>query len=73
MKKDNSQVVNTVLILVGAIILIIELAGDQKNVYLLILGFVILMFALYRATNHWSITKDDYKNDPEDKPEDKNH
>ena len=72
MKKDNSQVINTVLIVIGAIILIFELAGEQKNVYLLILGFVILMFALYRATNHWSITKDDHKKEAEENSEEKN-
>ena len=63
--------INTLLIVVGGIILIFELAGEQKNVYLLITGIIILMFGLYRATNHWSITKDDYKNDPEEDQNDK--
>ncbi len=63
--------INTLLIVVGGIILIFELAGEQKNVYLLITGIIILMFGLYRATNHWSITKDDYKNDPEEEQNDK--
>ena len=72
MKKDYSQVVNTVLIVAGGILLIIELAAEQKNVYLLITGIIILMFGLYRATNHWSITKDDYKDEPEDQTKDQN-
>lgn len=72
MKKDNSQVINTVLIVLGAILLIFELAREENNVYVLILGFVILMFALYRATNHWSITKDDHKKESEENSEDKN-
>lgn len=72
MKKDNAQIINTTLIVAGGIVLVLELAGEQKNVYLLILGIVILMFGLYRATNHWSITKDDYKNGNEGDSEDKN-
>ncbi|MGB7785991.1 MAG: hypothetical protein WBL27_07815 [Salinimicrobium sp.] len=72
MKKDNSQVINTTLIVAGGILLIFELAGEEKNVYLLIAGIIVLMFGLYRATNHWSITKDDYKNEPEENEEEKN-
>lgn len=67
MNKNNSQVVNTLLIVIGGGLLIFELAGDGKeNVYLLILGIVLLMFGLYRATNFWVYTKDDHKDEKND-------
>lgn len=67
MNKNNSQVVNTLLIVIGGGLLIFELAGDGKeHVYLLILGIVLLMFGLYRATNFWVYTKDDHKDDEND-------
>ena len=62
MKKDHSQFINTILIIIGGILLIFQLTEAERNPYLLILGLAILMFGLYRATNHWSYTKDDYKN-----------
>lgn len=61
MKKLNSQAVNTFLIVVGGVLLLIKIAGEKDNSYLLILGLVMLMFGLYRATNHWVYTKDDHK------------
>ena len=73
MKKDYSQLINTLLILSGGIVLIFEISGDKKNVYLLILGIILLMYGLYRATNHWTITKDDHlEEDPEENVDDKN-
>lgn len=72
MKKDSSQVINTVLIVAGGILLIFELSEEPKNVYLLIAGIIILMLGLYRATNHWTITKDDHKKELEENEEDKN-
>lgn len=66
MKKDHSQFINTILIIIGGILLIFQLTEEERNPYLLILGLVILMFGLYRATNHWSYTKDDYKNEDEE-------
>lgn len=59
-KKDNSQIINTLCICIGGGILIFLIAGEEiENVYLLILGLILLMFGLYRATNHWVYTKDD--------------
>lgn len=78
MKKDNSQVINTVLICIGGGILIYVIADEGKdNVYLLILGIVLLMYGLYKATNHWVYTKDEFhdddeKEDPKIKKEDEN-
>jgi len=66
MSKDRSQFINTSFIVVGGILLIFQISEEEKNPYLLILGLVLLMFGLYRATNHWSYTKDDHKNSPEE-------
>lgn len=70
--KSNSQFINSFLIIGGGAILVYEISGDEKNVYLLILGLVLLMFGLYRATNHWAITKDDHKQEDGENKSDKN-
>lgn len=70
MNKKHGQIINTALIVIGGGILIYTISGEDKNRYLQILGLVIIMFGLYRATNHWVETKDDHKNDPEDENED---
>lgn len=62
MKKSNSQVINTFLIVVGGGLLLYEISGEEENVYVLIAGIIMLMLGLYRATNHWVDTKDDHKN-----------
>lgn len=62
MKKDHSQLINTILIVIGGALLVFQLTEEERNPYILILGLAVLMFGLYRATNHWSYTKDDYKN-----------
>ncbi|HER39742.1 MAG TPA: hypothetical protein ENO10_00805 [Salinimicrobium catena] len=61
MKKINSQVFNSFLIILGGAMLLYEISGDKENVYILIVGIILLMFGLYRATNHWVYTKDDHK------------
>lgn len=71
MKKPNSQFINSVLILVGGAMLLFQISGEERNVYIMILGLVFLMFGLYRATNFWVDTKDDHKEDNENEPEDK--
>lgn len=65
MKKPTSQVLNSLLIVVGGAILLFQISGEDRNVYMMILGLVMLMFGLYRATNFWVDTKDDHKIDPE--------
>jgi hypothetical protein len=54
---------------VGGALLIFQLADNERNVYILVVGLILLMFGLYRATNHWSITKDDHKLDKEEDTE----
>lgn len=75
MNKKHTQIINVILIVVGGAILIFTITGEEKSKYLQILGLVIIMLGLYRATNHWVETKDDTFDDTEaegftlDKPE----
>lgn len=69
MRKKHAQLVNSFSIIVGGILLLFEISKDDKNVYILIPGLILLMFGLYRATNHWAETKDDHKEAPEDQAE----
>ena len=59
MYKKYAQAINAVLIFIGGAILLYTIAGEEKSKYLQILGLVIIMFGLYRATNYWVETKDD--------------
>lgn len=59
----NSQLINTVLIVVGGACLLYAIAVENASPYIKILGLVIIMFGLYRATNHWIATKDDHLDD----------
>ncbi|MFC6859758.1 hypothetical protein [Zunongwangia atlantica] len=69
MKKNKSQILNTLVIIVGAVILIYGMSLADDSPYAKIIGLVILMFGLYRATQFWSATKDDYKKDQENETE----
>lgn len=65
MKKPSSQFINSAVIVIGGALLIFEISGEERNVYVMIIGLVMLMFGLYRATNYWVETKDDHKKDEE--------
>lgn len=67
MIKKNAQLINTILIVVGGGIMFYTISGEEKSKYLQILGLIIMMFGLYRATNHWSYTKDDHLEEKEKK------
>lgn len=58
-------------ILAGGGILLFQMVGEEKNVYALVLGIIMLMFGLYRATNFWVETKDDHKKEQEEEQNDK--
>lgn len=58
---NNSQVVNTLLIVVGGGILLYTLSAEEVSPYFKIIGLIIIMLGLYRATNYWVATKDDHK------------
>jgi hypothetical protein len=62
---NNSQVVNTALIVIGGALIIYTISADDVSPYFKIIGLVIIMLGLYRATNYWVATKDDHKNDNE--------
>ena len=62
---NNSQVINTVLILVGGVLLLYSISAEDVSPYFKIIGLVIIMLGLYRATNFWVATKDDHKEDNE--------
>ena len=69
MNKKYGQLINTLLIVIGGAIMIYTISGEGGNKYLQILGLVIIMFGLYRATNFWVETKDDEDENNEEKPE----
>jgi uncharacterized membrane protein len=60
---NNSQVLNTILIAVGGGLLIYAIAAENAHAYFKIVGLIIIMLGLYRATNFWVATKDDHKED----------
>lgn len=66
MNRSNTQLINTLLIVVGGALLIYQTSTEGKSPYLMIIGLVLLMFGLYRATNYWVETKDDHKEDNPD-------
>jgi len=63
MFKKYAQAINAVLIFSGGVILLYTISGEGESKYLQILGLVIIMFGLYRATNYWVETKDDTQDD----------
>ncbi|MCF4102793.1 hypothetical protein L1I30_14030 [Gillisia sp. M10.2A] len=65
MMKKYSQLINTLLILVGGIMLVYSITVETPDKYIQIGGFVVIMFGLYRATNYWVETKDDHIDDNE--------
>ncbi|UJH91478.1 hypothetical protein LZ575_01565 [Antarcticibacterium sp. 1MA-6-2] len=70
MTKKNSQLLNTILIVLGGGILIYTIANEEPHQLLQIFGFIIIMFGLYRATNHWVETKHDHKEEQEQQQND---
>lgn len=61
----NSQILNTILIVLGGGILLFAIAVEGAHHLLKIAGLVIIMFGLFRATNFWVDTKDDHKEEEE--------
>lgn len=67
MSTKNQRILYFVCILLGGILVFTEQAKEHReNPYLLILGFVLLMFGLYRATTGWvkDNPREDGQNDP---------
>lgn len=63
---NSSQILNTVLIVVGGGLLMYAISVEDASPYIKIIGLVVIMFGLYRATNYWVATKDDHKKENED-------
>ncbi|MFV8226878.1 hypothetical protein [Christiangramia aquimixticola] len=62
----NSQVVNTILIIVGGALLLYAISVEDVSPYFKIVGLIIIMLGLYRATNYWVATKDDHQDNNEE-------
>lgn len=65
--NSKRQTLNIVIIVVGAALLIYDLTGENENIYLKIIGLVLLMFGLYTATQQWVAGNEENEN--EDEPE----
>ncbi|MFD1096203.1 hypothetical protein [Salegentibacter chungangensis] len=61
MAKNNSQLYNTIFIIIGGALLLYTIAVEDASHYIKIAGLIVIMFGLYRATNYWAATKDDHK------------
>ncbi len=64
---NNSQVINTALIVVGGVLLLYSISVDDVSPYFKIIGLIVIMLGLYRATNYWVATKDDHEDENENK------
>lgn len=62
---NNSQFLNAILIIIGGGLLLYAISANDVSPYFKIIGLVVIMFGLYRATNYWVATKDDHQNDNE--------
>ena len=62
---NNSQVINTALIVIGGALLLYSISAEDVSPYFKIIGLVIIMLGLYRATNYWVATKDDHQDENE--------
>ncbi len=58
----NSKIRDYVLILIGCVVAIYAQAGEQQNVFVLILGIALLMYGLFKI----SVTIPSKKNKDED-------
>lgn len=68
MKKQ--QYVSYLLILIGSITAIYGQFGDEKNVAILIIGIIILMYGIYRISSKIPSKFDKESNDKENEHED---
>jgi len=58
---NNSQVLNATLIFIGGALLLYAISVENVSPYFKIVGLIIIMLGLYRATNFWVATKDDHE------------
>lgn len=67
LKMNNSQIINAALIVIGGGLLIYTISAEDASPYFKIIGLIVIMFGLYRATNYWVATKDDHTDENENK------
>lgn len=68
--NQKKQVLNIVVLLLGAGLLIYDLTGENDNVYIKIIGLVLLMFGLYTTTQQWVAGNEQEERDEFEKEED---
>ena len=61
MINTKKQMVYTAFIIIGAALLIYDLAVETDEVYLKVIGLVVLMFGLYSSTRQWASDNDKNK------------
>lgn len=66
----SKQSFNTLIIIIGAGLLIYDFTSNTENVFFKISGLVILMFGLYKSTQQWT-TDNKAEEDQQDKTIDK--
>lgn len=49
----NSQLLNTLIIVAGSALLLYAVITASDNVYIKIIGLILLMYGLYNATQKW--------------------
>ena len=69
MINTKKQMVYTAFIIIGAALLIYDLAVETDEVYLKVIGLVVLMFGLYSSTRQWASDNDKNKIENENENE----
>ena len=68
MINTKKQAVYTAFIILGAVLLIYDLSVESEEVYLKVVGLVVLMFGLYSSTRQWASDNDKNQTDAEQNP-----
>jgi hypothetical membrane protein len=66
MTNNLRQLLNSLVIITGAVLLVYSLLEAQATVYYKVTGLVLIMIGAYRASNHWVAHRDDHLNDEEE-------
>lgn len=61
--KLNHQVFNVFIVVIGAGMLIYNMAMESENIYVKIIGLVLLMYGLYTSTQQWVTDNKEEKDD----------
>ncbi len=62
--NTKKQLFSTLFILIGAVLLVYGMIVENTNVYIKVIGIIILMFGLYSSTKVWvEDNKQDKEND----------